>query len=157
VLVAGIGNIFLADDGFGVEVVRRLRSEPREEGVEIVDFGIRGIHLAYELSGESYDAAILVDAVPRGGPPGTLYAFEPEPQAATSSAAFDAHSLTPDAVLMWLRRTGAAAGRIVVVGCEPETVGEQVGLSGPVAASVEGATRLIRQLIQEMRQPPSCA
>ena len=70
ILVAGIGNIFLGDDGFGVEVARRLNAQPPIDGVDVVDFGIRAVHLAYELAGGKYDAAILVDAVPRGGAPG---------------------------------------------------------------------------------------
>ena len=76
-LVAGIGNIFLGDDGFGVEVAQRLADRPMPEGVQVADFGIRGVHLAYELL-DGYDALVLVDAVPMGEPPGTVAVIEPE-------------------------------------------------------------------------------
>ena len=148
VLVAGIGNIFLGDDGFGVEVANRLREQPLPDGVDVADFGIRGVHLAYELADGRYDAAILVDAVPRGGAPGTLYAIEPDVDASEPPlAGADAHSLTPAAVLAWLHRIGAHCGRIVIVGCEPASIRESMGLSEPVAASVEGAMQMVRELI----------
>lgn len=151
VLVAGIGNIFLGDDGFGVEVVHRLRAEGVGERMDIVDFGIRGIHLAYELTGGAYDGIILVDAMARGGAPGTLYALEPEGAAAAAPAeTLDAHGLTPDAVLQWIGRLGGCRGRIVVVGCEPASTEESMGLSPAVAAAVDGAARLVRQLAGEM-------
>jgi hydrogenase maturation protease len=156
VLVAGIGNIFLGDDGFGVEVARRLREVPLGDGVDVADFGIRGVHLAYELAGGGYDAAILVDAVPRGGAPGTLYAIEPEPDAGAPEDA-DAHSLTPAVVLAWLRRVGGGCGRIVIVGCEPASVDEAMGLSEPVAASVDGAMEMVRGLVAEMTGEMPCA
>jgi hydrogenase maturation protease len=152
VLVAGIGNIFLGDDGFGVEVVRRLGAGPLPNGVDVADFGIRGVHLAYELAGGSYDGVILVDAVPRGDAPGTLYAIEPDLDAIGAEAGdIDAHSLTPAAVLAWVRRVGARCGPIVVVGCEPETVEESMGLSAPVAAAVEGAMDMVRTLVADMK------
>jgi hydrogenase maturation protease len=147
-LVAGIGNIFLGDDGFGVEVARRLRDEPLGDDVDVADFGIRGVHLAYELADGRYDSAILVDAVARGGVPGTLYAIEPELEGiGGESTPADAHSLTPDAVLAWVRRVGALPARIVVVGCEPATVAESVGLSPAVAGSIDSAIRLVREIV----------
>jgi hydrogenase maturation protease len=150
ILVAGIGNIFLGDDGFGVEVAQRLSAESFGEGVTVADFGIRGVHLAYELAGGSYDEVILVDAVPRGGAPGTLYAIEPDMAAAGSDAeSADAHSLTPAAVLAWVRRVGGFSGRIVIIGCEPESVEESIGLSAPVAAAIEEAMRMVRDLVAE--------
>ncbi len=152
VLVAGIGNIFLGDDGFGVEVVRRLHGERLADGVDVADFGIRGIHLAYELADGKYDAAILVDAVARGGVPGTLYAIDPDPDAeAPQVDATDAHGLPPAAVLAWLRRIGGGCKRVVIVGCEPASVEESMGLSEPVAASVEEAMQMVRDLVTEMR------
>src|SRR5262249_22496256 len=100
VLVAGVGNIFLGEDGFGGEVARRLGGSRLGPDVIVSDFGIRGIHLAFELADGGYDAAILVDALARGSAPGTLYAIEPEldDAAQDAAAAADAHSLTPDAV-----------------------------------------------------------
>jgi hydrogenase maturation protease len=156
ILVAGIGNIFLGDDRFGVEVVQRLRDQPPGGDVDVVDFGIRGVHLAYEIAGGRYDAVVLVDAVPRGGAPGTLYAIEPDAGGAAAAAdvdaavVADAHGLTPDAVLAWVRRVGGYAGRVVVVGCEPATIEESMELSPAVAASVDGAVRMIRDLVARL-------
>jgi hydrogenase maturation protease len=152
VLVAGIGNIFLGDDGFGVEVVRRLAAESLGDSVVVADFGIRGIHLAYELAGGAYDAAILVDAIARGGEPGTLYTLEPQPDlsAQVDSGMADAHALTPDALLAWLHRAGGADVRIIIVGCEPAELDESMEISPRVAASVDNAVALIRDLVREI-------
>lgn len=141
VLVAGIGNVFLGDDGFGVEVVRRLHGMTLPEGVHVADFGVRGIHLAFELADGGFDAAILVDAVPNGGAPGTLYLIEPD--AGEPAAPPDAHGLTPAAVLAWAQRLGGASGRVLIVGCEPESVRESMELSAPVRAAVDEAVRLV--------------
>ena len=157
ILVAGIGNIFLGDDGFGVEVVRRLREQRLGDDVEVADFGIRGVHLAYELADGRYDAAIFVDAVSRGGAPGTLYAFEPDLDASSDVVVADAHILTPEAVLAWVRRVGAPPVRIVVVGCEAGTVEESMDLSAPVAASVDRAVEMIRDLVAQMSGAMPCA
>jgi len=148
VLVAGIGNIFLGDDGFGVEVVRRLADPPLGPDVDVVDFGIRGVHLAYELTGGRYGAAILVDAVPRGGQPGTLYAIEPDVEA--DGAAPDAHALTPASVLAWARQVGGTLPKIIIVGCEPDAMDESVGLSAPVAAAIDGAIDMVRVMAARM-------
>jgi hydrogenase maturation protease len=155
-LVAGIGNIFLGDDGFGVEVAQRLRGEPLGDGVDVADFGVRGVHLAFELADGRYDAAILVDAVARGGAPGTLYAMEPEPNGVADVIA-DAHTLTPDAVLAWLRHVGAPPTRILVVGCEPAMMEESMELSAPVAASVDRAVAMVRDLVADIRGATPCA
>jgi len=144
VLVAGIGNVFLGDDGFGVQVARRLRRAP-PEGADIADFGIRGIRLAHELASGKYSAAILVYAVARGGPAGRLYAMEAEPPGENAVEALDAHGLTPAAVLWWLRRIGGGC-RVIVVGCEPESVEEMMALSPAVAASVDGGVNLVREI-----------
>jgi len=158
ILVAGIGNMFLGDDGFGVEVARRLSGQTLGEHIDVVDFGIRGIHLAFELSGGRYDAAVLVDAVSRGGAPGTVYVIEPDVggEACDPSAA-DAHSLTPDAVLAWIRQVGGTRPRVVVVGCEPETTAESMELSAPVAAAIDQAMQTIRDLVGEMSGVTPCA
>jgi len=158
ILVAGIGNIFLGDDGFGVEVVRRLSGQRLGDGVDVVDFGIRGIHLAYELTGGRYGAAILVDALSRGGTPGTLYAIEPDrdggPDAAIEA---DGHNLTPDAVLEWVHRVGGHVARVVIVGCEPATTDESMELSAPVAESIDCAIDIVRALVGEMSGATPCA
>jgi hydrogenase maturation protease len=153
VLVAGIGNVFLGDDGFGVEVVNRLARRALPRGVEAVDFGIRGMDLAYAL-GEGYDAAIFVDATPRGEAPGTLYVIEPELE--QIDAAPEAHGMDPVKVLALARTLGALPDRILIVGCEPRTrmsvedenlVGD---LSEPVRASIEEACRTVEGLLEEL-------
>ena len=148
ILVAGVGNVFLGDDGFGVEVARRMAGTELPEGVDVGDFGIRGIHLAYELS--AYDTTILVDATPRGEPPGSLYALEleeGEPQAVV-----DAHGMTPDAVLDLVAVVGGEMRRVLLVGCEPADVSPGMELSAPVSAAVEPAVRLVHDLIEELIQ-----
>ncbi len=149
VLIAGIGNIFCGDDGFGVEVARRLAGERLGDGVEVRDFGIRGVHLAYEMASGSYDEVILVDAAPRGGPPGTVYAIEPEVTAAEETA--NPHGLTPAAVLAWVQRVGGVCGRVTVIGCEPASLEESVGLSPPVEDAIEQAIAMVREHVAQRR------
>lgn len=156
-LIAGIGNIFLSDDGFGVEVANRLATRSLPAGVRVADFGIRGVHLAYELL-DGYDALILIDAVPMNEPPGTLVVIEPD---ATLDVAegddvgplIDAHSMNPDVVLGTLNRLGGTVGRILVVGCQPANLDEGMGLSPSVAAAVEGAAELCMELVADIIQP----
>jgi hydrogenase maturation protease len=158
VLVAGIGNIFLGDDGFGVEVVRRLRERPPGGGVTVADFGIRGIHLAYEIAGGGYDAVILVDAMSRDGEAGTLYAIDVDSSSNDGdSVVADAHTLTPDAVLAWVQRVGAPVRRVIVVGCEPAAIEESMELSPPVAASIDRAVDMVRDLAVQMSGVMPCA
>ena len=152
VLVAGVGNVFLGDDGFGVEVARRLVGEAFPEGVQVADFGIRGVHLAYELL-DGYDLLILVDAAPRGEAPGTVFVLEPDfggsDGVARGDSGFllDAHSLDPEVVLGILADLGGTVGRVVIVGCEPAEVVERMGLSAPVSHAVDEAARVVRELI----------
>jgi hydrogenase maturation protease len=146
-LVAGIGNIFLGDDGFGVEVARRLASVSFPGEVKVRDFGIRGIHLAYEMADGGYDSAILVDATARGGTPGTLYLIEPEPESIAAPAQTDAHSMNPQAVLGAVKTLGGKPGRVLIVGCEPYSVEEGIGLTPPVARAVGEAVELVREWI----------
>ncbi|MFN2490884.1 MAG: hydrogenase maturation protease [Actinomycetota bacterium] len=157
VLVACLGNIFLGDDGFGVEVARRLGAEQFPDWVRVKDFGIRGIHLAYEVL-DGYDTLILVDAAPRGEAPGTVYVIEPElarpgPEAPGGAELrvplIDAHDMEPGSVLALLESLEGQAGRVLVVGCEPADVDEGIGLSEPVTRAVEQAVKLIRELIAE--------
>ena len=153
ILVAGIGNVFFGDDGFGVEVARRLGERPQPEGVRVVDFGIRGLDLAYALS-DGYDAAILVDALPRGGPPGTLYVLEPEVAAAPIGTLADTHGLDPARILSLLRTLGDDVPIVRIVGCEPTLVaGDEMtmGLSAPVAAAVDEAVALVEALAAELQ------
>jgi len=155
ILVAGIGNIFQNDDGFGSEVARLLLAgPPPPDGVKIVDYGIRGVHLAYELL-DGYDAAILVDATAQGGEPGTIYVIEPDVDAVESETGLaeagivDAHGMDPASVLALLRSLGGGIGRLLVVGCEPADVDDGIGLSEPVAAALGEACRVVRQLIDQ--------
>lgn len=150
-LVAGIGNIFLGDDGFGVEVAQRLLGETFPEEVRVADFGIRGLHLAYELL-DGYALAILIDAAPRGGAPGTVYVIEPDledlpGEAAADAPALDAHGMDPVAVLAMARTLGGELGRVLIVGCEPAEIEERIGLSEPIVGAVEEAVRIVRELI----------
>jgi hydrogenase maturation protease len=156
ILVAGIGNIFLGDDGFGVEVAQRLAARPQPRGVRVEDYGIRGYDLAYALMARP-DQTILVDACPRGEAPGTLYVVEPGPDELNGgldgSGSLDAHDMNPLAVLRLARSLGGTLGPVVVVGCEPATLGPeegQLGLSEPVRAAVEEAVGLVETLVARM-------
>jgi hydrogenase maturation protease len=152
VLIAGIGNIFLQDDGFGVEVARRLASESLPEWVRVADFGIRGVHLAYEVLDGDYDAAILVDAAPRGEEPGTVYLIEPDIEAVDTRepVSLDAHGMDPQVVLQTIKTLGGMRGRLYVVGCEPLETEEGIGLSAPVASGVDEAIRLVCNLVKNL-------
>jgi hydrogenase maturation protease len=153
VLVAGVGNVFLGDDGFGVEVVNRLQGTPLSDGVKVADFGIRGIHLAYELL-DGYDALVLIDASPRGEEPGSLYVIEPDmdaivPSGTDGGPVMDAHGMNPEAVLALLAALGGRVDHVRVLGCEPADVSERMGLSAPVAGAVDEAVRQARRLAEE--------
>jgi hydrogenase maturation protease len=152
ILVAGIGNIFLGDDAFGVEVARLLLARPQPRGVRVVDFGIRGLDLAYALT-DGCDAAVLVDAAPRGQRPGTLYLIEPElDSAAGPSVGFDGHSMNPVAVLRLASTLGELPRQVFVVGCEPtpNALEEDADfqLSGPVLAALGPAVDMVESLIE---------
>jgi hydrogenase maturation protease len=155
ILVAGVGNIFLGDDGFGVEVVRRLAGRDLPEGVEVADFGIRGMDLAYALQ-DDYEAVVFVDATPRGERPGTVYLIEPEREE-DGEVTLDTHGMDPVKVIKLSRALGARPTRTLVVGCEPQVVvsGEDyddmlMELSEPVRAGVEEAVRLVVSLVEEI-------
>ncbi|MEA2459340.1 MAG: hydrogenase maturation protease [Thermoleophilaceae bacterium] len=155
VLVAGIGNVFFADDGFGVAVARELQQRELPRGVDVVDFGIRGMDLVFAL-GEGYDVALFVDAVPRGDAPGTLFLIEPELSDSDEPIMLDAHGMDPVKVLSLAGQLGPVPDRILVVGCEPltgvssddeELVGE---LSEPVLAAVVPAAEMVEQTLREL-------
>lgn len=154
ILVAGIGNIFLGDDAFGVEVVRRLATRDLPESVRVIDFGIRGFDLAYALQ-DGYETTILVDACPHGEPAGTLYVIEPDLKAAEGEEPqqVEAHAMNPDTVLRMARAMNIEVKNLLLVGCEPETLGGeegQMGLSATVEASVDEAVKLVESLIAEI-------
>jgi hydrogenase maturation protease len=149
VLVAGVGNIFLGDDGFGVEVAGHLDPTAVPSGVKIADFGIRGVHLAYELL-EGYDTLVLIDAVSRGDAPGTLSVIEHaagDTVEGGTLAAMDAHGMDPGAVLAMAGDLGAAVDRVLVVGCEAADVGDGIGLSSVVTEAVPLAVDAVYQLL----------
>jgi hydrogenase maturation protease len=163
ILVACIGNIFLGDDGFGVEVAQRLMTRQYPENVRIVDFGIRGMDLAYTLL-DDYDALVLVDAIPARGQPGTLYLIEPDLSDISSEkgveagqVALDNHSMDPLKVLAYARALGARPIHTLLVGCEPAAFAGaddyaemQMGLSEPVRAAVDEAVKMIDSLVEEL-------
>lgn len=160
-LVAGIGNVFLGDDGFGVETVRALSAHRLPDAVEAVDFGVRGVHLAYQLL-DGYDTLLLLDATARGGEPGTLYLIEHDGSAGPGGAVLDGHHMSPDAVLALLDTLCAGTGtapprRTLVLGCEPASVEEGIGLSPPVAAAVPQAVRRVLDLLHDETATPSRA
>jgi hydrogenase maturation protease len=150
ILVAGIGNIFFGDDGFGVEVSRRLSARQLPEGVRVVDFGIRGLDLTYALL-DGWDAAILVDAAPRGGTPGTLYVLEPEVEDDLPPS-IETHGMDPRKVLALVREMGCTPPLLRVVACEPRPVCEELEmrLSPEVEAAVEPAVALVEDLVAQL-------
>lgn len=148
IFVVGVGNIFLGDDAFGVEVVTRLKRRPTPDGVRVDDYGIRGVHLAYELLEGSYDLVILVDALDLGEEAGMITVFEPELDG-NAEVLPDAHDLDPASVMGLLAGLGGSVGRMLVVGCQPSAVDEQMGLSAPVAAAIDEAIQVIEELVQE--------
>jgi hydrogenase maturation protease len=147
-LVAGVGNIFQRDDAFGVEVTRLLADRTWPGGVEIADFGIRGIHLAYELL-DGCALLILVDAAARGLAPGTVTVAEVRPEDDPPPAAvMDAHGLAPDQVFAAIESLGARPGRTLLVACEPADVSAGMGLSDPVREALPHAVRAVEDIIQ---------
>ena len=155
-LVAGIGNLFLRDDGFGPEVARRLAQQPSTlpEGVRVVDYGIRGMHLAYDLL-DGYDALVIVDALPGEGAPGDLTMLEVG-ENDLGSGMFDPHGMDPVAVLASLDQLGGRLPRTYVVGCLPADVGEGIGLSEPVTAAVPQAVEAVQVLTRRLWRPTTC-
>jgi hydrogenase maturation protease len=150
VLVAGIGNVFLGDDGFGVEVARQLAAGPPIDGASVVDFGIRALHLSYALL-DPPRLLLVVDACSRGEAPGTLFVLEPEDLPEDDGALADAHSMSLDTVLRSLRSLGGAPPPLRIVACEPACLDEGMGLSDAVARAVPRAVELVRREIARAR------
>ena len=148
ILVAGVGNIFLGDDGFGCEVARRLLERSQfPEGVKVEDFGIRGLHLAFEIL-NGYDLVILVDAVGQGDAPGTITVLDVD-TASEGGGIPDAHDMNPQNVLDLLTDLGGKLDRLLIVGCEPYSLDENMGLSAGLEAVVDEAVRVMQELIEE--------
>ena len=157
ILIAGIGNIFLGDDAFGVEVARALARRPLPESVSVKDFGIRGFDLAYALL-DPWDAVILVDALPRGDAPGTLYTMEPNlagmGNPVSPDMAMNPHGMDPVRVLHLAASMGTIAARVLIVGCEPQDFGSELegrmGLSPALQGVVERACDMVEELVQKL-------
>jgi hydrogenase maturation protease len=156
ILVAGIGNIFLGDDAFGAEVARRMAGLDLPASVRVADFGIRGFDLAYALQ-DGYETTILVDACPHGEAPGTLYVIEPDLKALdgpdAAPATVEAHAMNPMNVLRMAKAMNIEIKNVLLVGCEPETLGGeegQMGLSAPVEAAVDEAVKLVESLVNRI-------
>jgi hydrogenase maturation protease len=155
ILVAGIGNAWLRDDGFGGEVARILSERELPEGVQVTDFGSGGLDLAYEVM-RGYDALILVDVSRQGEPPGTLYVMDASEEDIEGNIEdgqlLDPHGMDPETVLRFVKYVGGWPGRVVVVACEPEVV-EDVGfgLSDSVKQSVERAVQVVLETVEELR------
>jgi hydrogenase maturation protease len=145
VLIAGIGNIFLGDDGFGVDVASRLMTRRLPDGIVVADIGVRGLHLAFALL-DKPDLLLVVDAVDRGEAPGTLFVIEPRLDGDAPAAA-DAHGMSLQTVLAALRGLGGEVPPILLIGCQPEFVGERMGLSPAVQEAVAGAVALVERTI----------
>jgi hydrogenase maturation protease len=151
ILIAGIGNIFLGDDAFGVELAERLAACRFPAGVQVRDFGIRGFDLAFALM-DGPEFTILLDACPRSGSPGTVTIIEPN-LAGIESAPADAHRMDPMSVLRLALGMGARLNRILLVGCEPEFLGGEeghMGLSPSVKAAMDGAVKVVESLVQKI-------
>jgi hydrogenase maturation protease len=146
ILVAGIGNIFLGDDGFGSEVVRHVPVQQFEPSVRVVDYGIGGMHLAYDLL-DDWDALVLVDAIPSRGSPGVLHVFEADHESQSVTAALDAHSMDPAAVFASLNALGGRPPYTVVVGCEAGSIDEGIGLTDAVAGAVPRAIHAVGEVV----------
>jgi len=163
ILIAGIGNIFHGDDAFGVAVAQKLAAEDWPQRVHVVDFGIRAIDLAFALL-DGHDLTILVDATARGSEPGTLYVIEPDIDYVAENTGEDcvnSHALDPAKVLLLAKNLGAQFKRILVVGCEPLTLGEEeegrMGLSAIVEAAIDPAIETIRRLVSEFENQQEIA
>jgi hydrogenase maturation protease len=155
ILVAGIGNAWMRDDGFGGHVVKALEGNQLPDGVTVLDFGTGGLDLAYEVM-RGYDALLLVDVSRQGGEPGTLYVIEPDPSEFAPIAdgeVVSPHGMDPKTVLRFVKTTGGWPGKVVIVACEP-TGGEEemsLELSPQVAAAVDRAAELVIETIAELR------
>jgi hydrogenase maturation protease len=156
ILIAGIGNIFLGDDGFGVAVAQQLANSGLPAAVRIADFGLRGFDLTYALQ-DGYETTILVDAYPHGEPPGTVYVVEPDlndPSLGISQGAFlEPHAMNPVNVLRMAIAMHAPLKRVLLVGCEPESFGGEegmMGLSAAVQSAVPEAIRVITNLVEKL-------
>jgi hydrogenase maturation protease len=155
ILIAGVGNAWLRDDGFGGEVARRLSEVELPDGVSVMDAGTGGLDLAYEVM-RGYDALIILDVSPQGGEPGTLYVMEPDEEAVPGGIedgdVINPHAMDPQTVLRFVKSVGAWPGKVVVIACEPQQVSEMGwGLSQRVQGAVARAVALVLDTVDELR------
>jgi hydrogenase maturation protease len=155
ILIAGVGNSWLRDDGFGGEVARRLSGVELPQGVSVMDAGTGGLDLAYEVM-RGYDALVILDVSPQGGEPGTLYVMEPDEEAVVGGIedgdVINPHAMDPQTVLRFVKSVGAWPGKVVVIACEPEQVSEMGwGLSERVQGAVDRAVGLVLETVEELR------
>jgi hydrogenase maturation protease len=155
ILIAGVGNAWLRDDGFGGEVARRMSELELPPGVSVMDAGTGGLDLAYEVM-RGYDALVILDVSPRGGEPGTLYVMEPDeemvPGGIEDGDVINPHAMDPQTVLRFVKSVGAWPGKVVVIACEPEQVSEMGwGLSEPVQGAVARAVALVLDTVRDLR------
>jgi hydrogenase maturation protease len=155
ILVAAVGNLFLRDDGFGAEVVKRMQARVTPDGVSVLDFGTGGLDLAYEVM-RGYDALVLVDTSRQGGEPGTLYVMEPDEDdfggPIEDGETLDPHGMDPQTVLRFVKAVGGWPGKVVVVACEPQDVDDLgIGLTPVVAAAVDRAVALVDETVAELQ------
>jgi hydrogenase maturation protease len=155
ILVAGIGNAFLRDDGFGGQVAKRLEERELPEGVSVFDFGTGGLDLAYEVM-RGYHGLVLIDVSRQGEAPGTLYVMEPDEESVggpiEDGEAIDPHGMDPQTVLRFVKAIGGWPGKVVVIACEPAAIEEMGwGLSDEVAGVVDDAVELVLKTVEELR------
>jgi hydrogenase maturation protease len=155
ILIAGVGNAWLRDDGFGGEVARRLEDRPLPEGVDVMDAGTGGLDLAYEVM-RGYDALVILDVSRQGGEPGTLYVMEPDEESVAGAIEdgdmINPHAMDPQTVLRFVKSVGAWPGRVVVIACEPGNVEEMGwGLTEPVREAIDRAVDLVVETVAELR------
>jgi hydrogenase maturation protease len=155
ILIAGVGNAWLQDDGFGAEVARRLAEVELPSGVSVMDVGTSGLDLAYEVM-RGYSALMIVDVSRQGGEPGTLYVIDVEPDDVPDTIedgeTIDPHSMDPMTMLRFVRVIGGWPGRVQVIACEPAVVDDVgVGLTEVVEASVARAMELVLETVEELR------
>jgi hydrogenase maturation protease len=161
ILIAGIGNAWLKDDGFGSEVIRRLEEMELPREAAVFDFGTGGLDLAYEVM-RGYDGLVLVDISRQGGEPGTLYVMEAD-EAEIAAGIEDGqvlnpHGMDPETVLRFVKTLGAWPGKVMVIACEPAEVEDMgIGLSEPVAAAVDGAIALVLETVETLRSDAAYA
>jgi hydrogenase maturation protease len=153
-LVAGFGNVFCGDDAFGVAVARHLADRSFPGAVVVRDVGIRGLHLAYELV-DGWDLLIVVDAVARGGPPGTLHLIEPATERLAIARSHDAHGMELGSILITAHYLGAKAPLVLVVGCDVADVSEKMGMTAEVEAAVPEAARMVEALVRKALISPT--